>query len=138
MAGFNQKNDDDLISEINITPLVDVFLVILVIFLVSAPVIYQSAIKVQLPTAATGEDSKQDAPLQFSVSKEGTIHWGKEALSWEGLSQKLSAKQELAKETAVIHADTQAEHGSVIKLMDMLRKHGLTKFAMSVAQVSKD
>jgi biopolymer transport protein ExbD len=55
MAGGFQA-DDDVISGINITPLVDVVLVLLIIFMITAPVIYQSAIKVKLPQAKSGED----------------------------------------------------------------------------------
>jgi biopolymer transport protein ExbD len=57
MAGAFDSGDDELIAGINVTPLVDVVLVLLVIFLITAPVIYQSAIKVQLPKASSGEHS---------------------------------------------------------------------------------
>lgn len=130
-AGFG-SSDDDVISGINVTPLVDVVLVLLIIFLITAPVLYQSAIKVQLPKAATGE-AAQKSPLQFTLDKSGQIQWDKEKLDWAGLSAKLTAMgDKAAQETAVISADKETAHGTVIRLMDTLRQAGLTRFALSV------
>lgn len=135
MASSFGGGDDDLISGINVTPLVDVVLVLLVIFLITAPVIYQSAIKVQLPKAATGEQS-QKSPLTFTVTREGGVVWGVEALAWEELSKRLVALGDRAQEeTAMISADQATPHGSVVRLMDMLRQVGLTKFGLNVETI---
>ena len=133
MAGaFGSSSDDDMISGINVTPLVDVVLVLLVIFLMTAPVIYQSAIKIQLPKAKTGEAAEK-SPLNFTLSKEGQILWGKERLDWNTLSQRLVAMgPKLTEETAFISADEATPHGIVIKLMDTLRQAGLSRFALNV------
>ena len=131
MAARN-SHDDDLVAEINVTPLVDVVLVLLVIFLITAPVIYQSAIKVQLPKAQSGESAKT-SPLTFSLSREGEVAWGEEHVSWENLERKLaSLKEAKPDETAVISADTATPHGTVIKLMDLLRKTGIVRFSLNV------
>ena len=130
-AGFG-GSDDDVISGINVTPLVDVVLVLLVIFLMTAPVLYQSAIKVQLPKAATGEEAPK-SPLNFTVNSAGDVYWNSEKLSWEALDEKLTALGTQAPETtAMISADQATPHGNVIKLMDALRQHGLTRFALNV------
>lgn len=134
----NLSDNDDIIAEINVTPLVDVVLVLLVIFMVTAPVIYQSAIKVSLPSAQSGEKSSQKSPLEFSLSQEGQIAMGKEVYTWETLSNRLKEiSQADLKETAVINADTNATHGNVVRLMDTLRQAGLTRFALNVDAVSK-
>ncbi len=131
-GGFAGSSDDDLISGINVTPLVDVVLVLLIIFMITAPVLYQSAIKVQLPKAKTGEES-QKGPLNFTISKEGALVWDKETLDWDGLNKKLAAMgANAANETAIISADQATPHGIVIKLMDALRQAGLTRFALNV------
>ncbi len=131
MAGFGSQ-DDEAISGINVTPLVDVVLVLLVIFLMTAPVLYQSAIKVQLPQAKTGEESAK-GPLQFSVNAAGDVYWGSDQLSWESLGQRLKGLGAKAtEETAIISADQATSHGVVIKLMDTLRQAGLTRFALNV------
>lgn len=125
-------NDDDVISGINVTPLVDVVLVLLVIFLMTAPVLYQSAIKVQLPKAKSAEESAKTA-LQFTISGEGKLFWNQEELTWEQLGEKLAGLGPKApEETAVISADQTTPHGSVIRLMDALRTAGLTRFALNV------
>jgi biopolymer transport protein ExbD len=132
MAGGFSTSDDDLISGINVTPLVDVVLVLLIIFMITAPAIYQSAIKVQLPTAKSGEESKK-SPLSFSISKEGDLAWDKDKITWDELPKRLAALgPKLAEETAIISADTATSHGTVIRLMDALRQVGLTRFALNV------
>lgn len=132
MAGSFDSDNDDLISGINVTPLVDVVLVLLIVFMITAPVIYQSAIKVQLPKATTGEQTAR-SPLDFTLTKEGNVIWGKEALDWPTLQRKLaSLGPQAAEQTAMISADEVTPHGSVIRLMDSLRQVGLTRFALNV------
>jgi biopolymer transport protein ExbD len=133
MAGnFHSLNDDDVISSINITPLVDVVLVLLIIFLITAPVIYQTSIKVQLPQAKSGAQN-QKSPLTFTLNQEGTLYWKKEVIQWETLPQKLkSLGNGIISETAFISADAATPHGKVVRLMDELRQAGLTRFAFDV------
>ena len=132
MAGaFGTSSDDDVISGINVTPLVDVVLVLLIIFMITAPVIYQSAIKVQLPQAKTGEQAEKSA-LEFTLTKDGLLTLNKEALTWETLPARLSPfKNHTPDQTAVINADKATSHGAVIKLIDALRTVGITRFALS-------
>lgn len=137
MAGTFGGGDDDVISGINVTPLVDVVLVLLVIFLMTAPAIYQSAIKVQLPKARTGEDAGTKSPLNFTVSADGKVFWNGEELTFDVLAVKLKAMGDKAKdETAMISADQATPHGVVIQLMDSLRTAGLVKFALNVESKS--
>ena len=131
MAGGFQS-EDDVISGINVTPLVDVVLVLLIIFLITAPVLYQSAIKVKLPQAKTGETAER-SPLEFSISKEGQLLIGKENLDWAQLGPRLAALgPSAAEQTAIISADEATPHGTVIRLMDALRQAGITRFALNV------
>lgn len=140
MAGSSSfgGNDDEMISGINVTPLVDVVLVLLVIFLMTAPVIYQSAIKVQLPKAKSGETAEK-SPLNFTITREGSVSWGQETVDWPELGRRLAALGAKAgEESAIISADEATPHGVVIRLMDTLRQSGLTRFALNVeSQASK-
>jgi len=133
--GTTTSGDDELISGINITPLVDVVLVLLVIFLITAPVIYQSAIKVQLPKAASAESAPQ-SPIQFTITKSGDLMWGKEPVAWTALGERLGEVVKQSPDpsalTALISADEGTPHGVVIKLMDALRRSGITRFALNV------
>ncbi len=134
MAGGFNSGDDEVISGINVTPLVDVVLVLLIIFLITAPVIYQSAIKVQLPSAKSGEAAaSKKSPYAFTLTKEGDLLWDTEKLSWEGFSKKLAERgPALEQETAIISADKETPHGIVVRLMDTLRQAGLSRFALNV------
>jgi biopolymer transport protein ExbD len=130
-GGFS-SSDEELFSGINITPLVDVVLVLLIIFMITAPVIYQSAIKVSLPKAATGEEASR-SPLTFTITKEGALNWDKELVAWDQLGPRLAAA--VAKspdQPAVISADEATPHGTVIRLMDALRQAGISRFALNV------
>jgi biopolymer transport protein ExbD len=132
-GSFDLSSDDNLFSDINVTPLVDVVLVLLIIFMITAPAIYQQAIKVQLPKAKSGEVTQTQSPLSFSLSQEGNLHWGKDAVDWKTLDSRLAALgPQAADQTALISADEATPHGTVIRLMDSLRTAGLTHFALSV------
>ena len=132
MAGGFSTSDDDFVSGINVTPLVDVVLVLLVIFLMTAPAIYQSAIKVQLPKAKTAEEADKSS-FNFTITKDGTVAWDKEKMDWDTLGKKLAAMgNKTADQTAMISADQDTPHGQVIRLMDALRQAGLVRFGLNV------
>ncbi|HAR43776.1 MAG TPA: biopolymer transporter ExbD [Bdellovibrionales bacterium] len=136
-GGASSYDDDEPISSINVTPLVDVVLVLLIMFLITAPVIYQSAIKVQLPQATTGEQAEKTA-FQFTITRAGEILWDKEKLEWPELTKKIAELRNLPPDqTAIINADEATTHGNVIRLMDTLRQAGITRFAMNVESGSK-
>lgn len=129
----NLSNDEDVISAINITPLVDVVLVLLVIFMITAPVLYQSAIKVKLPSAATGEHDAQKQQFNFTISASGQVAWDNQTVDWDTLTKRLATLDEAGKQqTAFISADKDTPHGTVIRLMDTLRQAGVTHLGMSV------
>ncbi|HTL11206.1 MAG TPA: biopolymer transporter ExbD [Bdellovibrionota bacterium] len=131
MAG-PANQEDDIISGINVTPLVDVMLVLLVIFMITAPAIYQTSIQVELPSAKTGQQSAS-SPLQISVSKEGEFFVEKERVSMDQIKERVKAAVAKAPDaTAIIQADRATSHGTVVELMDALRDAGLYRFALSV------
>lgn len=133
MAGSSQQ-DDDFISGINVTPLVDVVLVLLVIFMITAPVIYQSAIKVKLPQTASGSEGEKNS-LAFSMDSQENIYWNSVKMSWSELEQKLTSLTAAEKEkSASISADEKATHGQVVKLMDALQRAGLHRFSLNVSK----
>lgn len=131
-VGFSDS-EDEAISGINVTPLVDVVLVLLVIFLITAPVIYQSAIKVQLPQAGSGETTTAKGPLEFSITHEGSVYWDSQPVNWNELAARVTTvMNQNPEQTAIISADRNTPHGTVVKLMDSLRNAGLTRFALNV------
>ena len=134
MAGGGFQSDDEVFSGINVTPLVDVVLVLLIIFMITAPVLYQSAIKVQLPKASSGESSQSPKALRFTLTREGALAWDDKPIQIDELKARL-AKEAAGRDTTqpvLISADQGTAHGKVIELMDVLRQAGLTRFALNV------
>ena len=130
MAQSTQQ-DDEMITGINVTPMVDVVLVLLIILMVTASYIVTKAIPMELPNASTGEAS--DAPLAISIDKEARLFLDGEPVSETDLERaagKASDKNPNAR--AMIAADGATQHRSVIRVIDLLGKSGVGKFAINV------
>lgn len=125
------QSDDDMITGINVTPLVDVVLVLLIILMVTASYIVTKAIPMELPNASTGETS--DAPLAISIDKEARLFVDGEPVSENELERKASqASDKNPNARAMIAADGAAQHRNVIRVIDLLRRSGVVKFAINV------
>ena len=132
MAGKFSDNDEE-ITDINVTPLVDVMLVLLVIFMVTASYITNQSIDVKLPSADTGGTSQKSLNLAFVVDKQSNLYLDGKAVALEQLPVLLKPYAERdPRPQAIIAADEQAPHGAVIKLIDMIRKNGINDFAINV------
>lgn len=137
MAGFNSGGDDDVIVGINVTPLVDITLVLLIIFMVTTSYIVKQQIKVDLPKAASGEAEVQST-LTFKISKDGDYYMdgNKTQLSSIGAVVKRRVKAE-PKIRAIIAADKGVEYGRVVDLIDTIKQNGLDKFALNIEKKQK-
>ena len=131
----SQSGRGRLIAEINVTPLVDVVLVLLVIFMLAAPVLFRNSIKVKLPDAAHGEKG-QESPLTFSIDREGTLFFDQRVVAWDKIAEAVgkhaSDPAVRNEQMVVISADQDSKHGSVIRLMDTLKGLGLSRFSLNV------
>lgn len=127
------RNDDEIISDINITPLVDIMLVLLITFMLVSTLVDFSTIKVELPKAATGEDAEIKSTAVV-VTKAGQYFVdGNLVNSFDELKAILKAKKEQNPQIqTVISADKNVSHGHVVKVIDLVRKLGISKFAVSV------
>lgn len=124
--------NDEAISEINVVPLVDIVLVVLIIFMVTAPMIMKPSINVNLPKAASGE-STQPTKLSISLTKDGQILLNGAVATEDAI--KLKAEEELKTNTevqAVISADRDVPHGTVVRILDVVKLAGVKKFAISI------
>ena len=132
MAGGADLDDDDaLISDINVTPLVDVVLVLLIILMVTATAIVSKTIPMELPTAATGEQTQ--TTLAVSLDKDGKIFVDTIEVGPEGLRQRVrDARKATDDLRAVIAADGRISHAEVVRVIDVLRQENVTKFAINV------
>lgn len=136
MAGAaSQFEDDDsgrMITDINVTPLVDVTLVLLIIFMVTASLIVNPSIKVDLPKAVTGNDQARTT-LALTLTKDGQLYLNGERTDEAQVAKQIAA--ELPKNPdlqAVIAADTVVSHGSVVHIIDFVKRAGVRKFAINV------
>ncbi len=134
MAGSTNQDEDE-ITGINVTPLVDVMLVLLIIFMVTANYISQQSIKVDLPEAATGETQAGSQELNFVLDKSSNLFLNGEAVAIDAIDQQLQSIKAKAKNEhlqALISADRETPHGAVIRLIDAVRRNGIHEFALNV------
>ncbi|MEM9067436.1 MAG: biopolymer transporter ExbD [Myxococcota bacterium] len=126
------SNSDGVISGINVTPLVDVVLVLLIILMVTATSIVAQTIPLELPQAATGEET-ESVLLAVSLDADGNLFIDAEAAELEGLKARLrQLRSEGADVQAVVGADRRTFHEHVVRVIDTLRDEGVFKFAIQV------
>ncbi len=120
-------------SEINVTPLVDVMLVLLIIFMVTAPLISQG-VEVDLPQTKAQALSGDDKKLVLTLTKDKIIFIGTNAdnpIPYEQLETKLRANEKLqAEKELYLHADRRLEYGFVVDVMGIVKRAGVTKMGM--------
>jgi biopolymer transport protein ExbD len=131
MAGSSVRNGE-LTLGINITPMVDVVLVLLIVLMVTTSHAVSSAIRVDLPKAATGTSS-DPSPLAISITESGSLFLNGKALTREQLRVEVRTLAADSRLRAIISADGGTDHRSVVGVIDMLRGEGLAKFAINVA-----
>ena len=132
MAAKLGGGSDDAITDINITPFVDIVLVVLIIFMVTATYIVAPAIKVNLPEAATGE-STDSSSLGLTLAADGQLYLNGEAISEPDLRAFIQQEKSQVEEvTALIAADSTVDHGRVVWLIDLVKQEGVAKFAINI------
>jgi biopolymer transport protein ExbD len=131
MAGTGSNNDDE-ITAINVTPLVDITLVLLIIFMVTATYIVSPQIKVELPKAATAENSDLQT-FAIVITKDNLLYLNGQPTDEDKIAANIDERIKNTPDLqAVISADKMVYHGQVIHLVDLVRRHGVKKFAINV------
>jgi biopolymer transport protein TolR len=117
------------LSEINVTPLVDVMLVLLIIFMVTAPML-QTGIDVQLPEtrAATSEDPRSD--IVISISREGILSYGSQPINLSTLGARLKKDVKSPKDAIYLRADKDVKWSSIVSVMDAIRGAGFSEIKL--------
>ncbi len=132
MAGGADSDPDGMITAINVTPLVDIILVLLIIFMLTANIIMSPAIEVELPQASTGEGT-EPTTLALTLTKEGKLYLnGQETDEPRLIAYIPEVVAADPKVQAIIAADKEVSHGAVIHLIDVIRQKGIFKFALNI------
>jgi biopolymer transport protein TolR len=118
------------LSEINVTPMVDVMLVLLIVFMVSAPLL-TAGVPVELPRTEAGALEEQDEPLTVSIRADGAVFIGEEAAPFETLGARLAAVAENTPDRAInVRADGRAPYARVAQVMARLQAAGLSSVGL--------
>lgn len=132
MASKFNQSDNEAIADINVVPLVDIVLVVLIIFMVTAPMFIKPTINVNLPKAASG-DQTTPSKLNIAITADGKINLNGQFVDENAVSAK--AAEEVGKNPdvqAIISADKDVPHGKVVGLLDIVKGAGVKKFAISI------
>ena len=125
--------EDDVMSEINVTPLVDVMLVLLVVFIVTAPLLTQ-AVHVNLPKTAETAPPEEKEAVYISVDDKGKVYLDKKEIALEAFENELVTRKAADPEIALnLNADDAVQYGTVAKVMASIERSGITKLAVLTA-----
>ncbi|TMQ09458.1 MAG: biopolymer transporter ExbD [Deltaproteobacteria bacterium] len=120
------------ISAINVTPLVDVVLVLLIILMVASTYIVAQTLKVTLPRSKS-TDGTADKPQTVAILKDGSLRWNDQPVTEPQLVTDLAAAVKADPEVnVVVSADESVKHGRVVHIIDVAKQQGVTKFAINV------
>ncbi|HVR63131.1 MAG TPA: biopolymer transporter ExbD [Polyangia bacterium] len=119
-----------MLTEINVTPLVDVMLVLLIIFMVTAPML-QTGVDVNLPEAKAQTIPDDEGKLILTVTKDKRVFLGKLQIPWDDVEKILKGNAKLnADHELYLHADRGLLYGDVVKIMAAVKQAGVDKLAM--------
>jgi len=126
-GGGLEDSNDEVMSDINMTPLVDVMLVLLIIFIITVPVLTHS-VKVDLPRERNQPNIVKPQTVTLSVSADGAFHWGDSEVGIAELEQRLaSAAAQEPQPEIHIRGDRKANYEHVMKAMATAQRAGITK-----------
>jgi len=132
MAASVEDGGEEMIAAINVTPLVDITLVLLIIFMVTATYVVKEAIEVDLPRAASGDEVVAPT-LAFALDREGRLFLDGAPVTQESAREAIHAAVASSSEArAIISADRAVSHGRVVEVIDLAKREGLTRFAIDV------
>ncbi|AHF67334.1 MULTISPECIES: biopolymer transporter ExbD [Pseudomonas] len=131
---FSTQDNDEVLSEINVTPLVDVMLVLLVVFIVTAPLLTNS-IPINLPKTEAVAPAEQKDPLVVSIDGQGKVFINKDEIQADLLETNLqAAKAKDAQVRVQLQADNGVNYGEVARAMASIERAGITKLSVITAK----
>ncbi|HHL40730.1 MAG TPA: biopolymer transporter ExbD [Deltaproteobacteria bacterium] len=125
------SGEERIMAEINVTPLTDVMLVLLVIFMVTTPLIMMESLKIKLPRAETAAGEPGRA-VTVTVTGEGSVFVGDEAVPMDRLEERLAeALSGRSGRGVLLRADRSSRHGVVVEVLDKARKAGASRLSIA-------
>ena len=122
----------DSFNEINITPLTDIFLVLLIIMMVIAPMLDQQGLNLAVPEVVNQEQILKDAKIMnIVITEDNKIYWNGSAIDSADLEKFFSDNAKDYPDGLLIQADDDSEHGTIVKVMDSARNTGITSISLS-------
>lgn len=137
MSLISQKSEDGLMAELNVTPLVDVMLVLLVIFIVTAPMIVPQSMKVNLPKTQAVAQQDQAKNIQLVISANGDAMLNNQLVDDKTLATELRRKASEPNMQLQISADKTVPYGRIAEIMAMAQANGVTKLSFVTLSGSK-
>ncbi len=138
MAGGGTPDDGDEITGINVTPLVDIVLVLLIIFMVTANMIVRETVEVDLPRAANTQEKTVQGPVMLTMDKDARVYFDGVEVAQDVLMGKMKDAVGKDKEVrAIISADQSLNYGKVMTLIDQVKEAGIAKFALNIQKEAK-
>jgi biopolymer transport protein ExbD len=135
----NDDDDSEIVAEINMTPLIDVMLVLLIIFMVSSTAALESGMDIELPKTALTNEKKEAEILVISLDKDGKVAiQGKKVLPENITRQIASELKTLKTESVILEGDTGANLGRAVELMDMAKVAGAKNFSIAAEEGKKN
>lgn len=134
MAGpVSQGDEGGPISDINVTPFVDVVLVLLVIFMVTAPTLMKDSFGINLPKATSADETAKPSTLGVAVTRAGQILLNGNPVTEEALQAEVKRVLGVDPQAqAIISADQDARHADVVRAIDQVKTAGIIKFALQI------
>jgi biopolymer transport protein ExbD len=128
---FHRSKPLEAMSELNVTPLIDLAFALLIIFMITAPLLQQT-IDIKVPTeSARAQPEDREEPLMLSINPQGQFFWGKDAISDNEMKSRLALMADTDEPPVVqIRADSQLPYQRVVDLLDLVKGAGLSKISL--------
>jgi len=135
----NDDEDAEIVAEINMTPLIDVMLVLLIVFMVSSTAALESGMDIELPKTALTNEKKEAEILVISLAKDGNVAiQGKKVKAADITRSIASELKTLKTDSVILEGDTGANLGRAVELMDMAKVAGAKNFSIAAEEGKKN
>jgi biopolymer transport protein ExbD len=131
----NGDGEDNIVAEVNLTPLIDIMLVLLIIFMVTSTAALESGLDIELPKTSITNEKKSDEILIITLNKDGKVALQGKYIDDDKLGAEMVAKlAELKTESVILEGDTNAFLGKAVEIMDIAKSAGAKNFSIAAEE----